>query len=78
METLEEFCHVSRQKVNYVKSKVFAFPNLHRRETVEMSHFLGTSLTNDLGTYLGTNIINGETNLILKISLVKSKKYWRG
>lgn len=76
MEVLSDFCVMSGQKINLLKSKMFVSPNLSRREALPLSHKCGISLTNDLGKYLGTPILHHRVNqsLIKDIIEKMSKK----
>ena len=52
-EVVDEFCMLSGQKVNNLKSKVFFSPNIDRDRRVDLCNILGFSSTSNLGSYLG-------------------------
>ena len=52
-EAVDEFCMMSGQKVNNLKSKVFFSPNIDKDRRVDLCNILGFSLTANLGSYLG-------------------------
>ena len=52
-EAVDEFCMMSGQKVNNLKSKVFFSPNIDKDRRVDLCNILGFSLTTNLGSYLG-------------------------
>ncbi|KAL7218975.1 hypothetical protein ACSBR2_012110 [Camellia fascicularis] len=59
MSTLEEFCEISRFKINAQKSKVFVSSNIDRRVARDLSAKCGIPLTSDLGKYLGVPLMHG-------------------
>lgn len=62
LETLNDFCNVSGQKVNFQKSKLFCSANVPQHIALKLSFMCAMSLTNDLGTYLGAPLIHGRFN----------------
>ena len=52
-EAVDEFCMMSSQKFNNLKSKVFFSPNIDKDRRVDLCNILGFSLTTNLGSYLG-------------------------
>lgn len=56
-EVLRDFCHLSGQKMNIDKSRLWVSPNTVGRE-VALRAF-GISITYDLGLYLGVPLLHG-------------------
>jgi hypothetical protein len=52
-KVLADFCHLSRQKVNLSKSKVFFSPNVNPNLRQHLCGILGVSSTPNIGKYLG-------------------------
>jgi hypothetical protein len=53
IRVLDDFCHLSRQKVNLSKSKVFFSPNVNPNLRQHLCGILGVSSTPNIGKYLG-------------------------
>lgn len=58
MAVLSEFCEVSSQKVNLLKSKLFVSPYLSIRFAKSLSFQSGIPLTHNLGKYLGSPLLH--------------------
>ena len=52
-EVLEDFCHLSGQKVSFSKSKVYFSPNVSPDLRSSLCGILGVASTPNLGKYLG-------------------------
>lgn len=52
-ESLEDFCMISGQKINSLKSKVFFSSNIDEDGRADLCNILGFHSTSNLGTYLG-------------------------
>ena len=53
IRVLDDFCHLSGQKVNLSKSKVFFSPNVNPTLRQHLCGILGVSSTPNIGKYLG-------------------------
>lgn len=56
---LADFCHVSGQKMNIGKSKVWLTPNVPLSVGKILLRRFGVPLTRDLGKYLGVPLLQG-------------------
>lgn len=59
MDVLNEFCALSGQTINLLKSKFYVSPNIPRNKARRLSNTCGIALTNNLGKYLGVPILHG-------------------
>lgn len=59
---LEQFCSISRQHVSFEKSHMFFSSNVTKEEAVDLSNRLRVPRTDDLGKYLGYNLLYGGRN----------------
>lgn len=58
METLNIFCDMSGQKINFQKSSLFVSNNVNVNHARSLSTLCGIPLTKDLGIYLGIPMIH--------------------
>lgn len=61
MEVLNTFCENSWQRVNFLKSNMYCSPNVPRREALKFKYICGTSITDNLQTYLGFPLVHRRT-----------------
>lgn len=57
-ESIEVFCKILGQRVNFDKSMVFCSENVNRAVANSLAEIYGSPVTTDLGTYLGVPIIH--------------------
>lgn len=58
MNCLDDFSKASGQRINLEKSKVFFSTNFNKEEATRISRQAGISCTEDLGPYLGTQLVH--------------------
>ena len=61
MYYLDQFCRASDQKINNHKTKVFFTKNNDQRTRDDIIQHTGFSQVNNMGKYLGANIVSGRT-----------------
>ncbi|KAF2290004.1 hypothetical protein GH714_040097 [Hevea brasiliensis] len=59
---LDLFDHVSGQKVNLRKSKIFFSFNVSLEERIDICNVAGMEMTNEIGMYFGVPMIHGRIN----------------
>ena len=74
METLEDFCDVSGQSINFQKSLLFISPNVSRNRSNALHFLTHMPLTKDLGKYLGVPIMHKRVNKNACISILERTK----
>ncbi|CAL8098742.1 unnamed protein product [Prunus armeniaca] len=57
-QCLDDFCRASGQVVNFEKSAIYCSPNISKELAYDISHICGSSLTNNLGKYLGMPLLH--------------------
>lgn len=81
-ECIEIFCKLSGQKINYEKSMVYCSHNVDRHVDTDIVSICGSSLTCNLGTYLGVPIIHSRivkgTYRCIVDKMQKRLSSWRG
>lgn len=71
---LDEFALASGQKINLEKSKLFSPLKFNKEEVTRISMEAGIPITDDLGWYLGTQLVHHRHDKVLCNHLIKRYK----
>lgn len=78
-ELLDDFTMASGQRINLLKSRIFFSPNVSKDEASRISNETGIPITEDFGTYVGTQMVHHQHGKALYAKLLdRSKKKMNG
>lgn len=73
---LDDFANVSGQRISLEKSKLYFSPNFDRVEVGRISTVAGIPITDDLGRYLGSQLVHRRQSKGMDDQLMEKYKAW--